>query len=241
MPCRRGGRAANRDDHVHAGRDELGRESREALLLRLRPAAHVGHVLLLNVAQVVQGLTQRQRRGAVGRSCAAREEADAPRLGARLRITVRRAGKHGEREQNEQYYARHHLRFFVLARFGALADLALAVPLLLAAAFPGLTLPFFALPFRGSSAVAGSGSAGAGPEASGASAVGNTGASPSGPSGVTMMECGRPSGPLSWPRIWSVLAPPVRLRAIFWSWFLSFSLGSFPPLSRAQASTTSSM
>src|SRR5215470_12085646 len=61
------------------------------------------------------------------RSCAAREEADAPSLGARLRITVRRAGKDGERKQDDQYYARHHLRFFVLARFGA--------------------LPFFALPF----------------------------------------------------------------------------------------------
>src|SRR5215510_12888058 len=73
------------------------------------------------------------------------------------------------------------------------------------------------------------------------SPTGSTGASPSGPSGVTMMECGSPSGPPSWPRIWSVLAPPVRLRAIFWSWFLSFSLGSLPPLSRAQASTTSSM
>src|SRR5215468_9651915 len=233
MPCRRGGRAANRDDHVHAGRDELGRESREALLLRLRPAAHVGHVLLLNVAQVVQSLAQRQRRGAVGRSCAAREEADAPGLGARLRITVRRAGEQSEREQDGQYCARHHVRFFALTRFGALA-----VRLILAA---GFALPFFALPFWGSFAVAGSGSAGAAPAASGASAVGSTGASPSGPSGVTMMECGSPSGPLSWPRIWSVLAPPVRLRAIFWSWFLSFSLGSLPPLSRAQASTTSSM
>src|SRR5215467_4052702 len=147
MPCRRGGRAADRDDYVHAGRDELGREPGEALLLRLRPAAHVGHVLLLNVAQVVQGLTQRQRRGAVGRSCAAREEADAPRLGARLRITVQRAGKQGEREQDDQYYARHHLRFFVLARFGALAGFALAVRLILTATFPALALPFFALPF----------------------------------------------------------------------------------------------
>src|SRR5262249_30937725 len=127
MPCRRGGRAADGDDHVHAGRDELGRESREVLLLRLRPAAHVGHVLLLNVTQVVQSLTQRQRRGAIGRSCAAREEADAPSLGVRLRITVRRAGEQGEREQDDQYYARHHLRFFVLARFGALAGFALAV------------------------------------------------------------------------------------------------------------------
>src|SRR5262250_674091 len=147
MPCRRGGRAANRDDHVHAGRDELSREPGEALLLRLRPAAHVGHVLRLRVAQVVQSLTQRERRGAVGRSCAAREEADAPSLGARLRITVRRAGEQGEREQDGHYCARHHLRFFALTRFGALAGFALAVRLILTATFPALALPFFALPF----------------------------------------------------------------------------------------------
>src|SRR5262250_1078377 len=156
MPCRRGGRAANRDDHVHAGRDELSREAREAFLLRLRPAAHVGHVLLLNVAQVVQSLAQRQRRSAVGRSCAARKEADAPSLGARLRITVRRAGEQGEREQDGQYCARHHLRFFALTRFGALAGFALALRLILTAAFAGFALPFFVLPFWGSSAVAGS-------------------------------------------------------------------------------------
>ncbi len=63
------------------------------------------------------------------------------------------------------------------------------------------------------------------------SAPGSTGASPSGPSGVTMIECGRPSGPPpSRPRISSVRLPPVRFMAIFWSWLLSFSLGELAAL-----------
>src|SRR5262249_16131887 len=69
----------------------------------------------------------------------------------------------------------------------------------------------------------------------------HAGASPSGPSAVTMIECGRPSGPPSRPRISSVRAPPVPFVAIFWSWLRSLSLASLPPFSRAHASTTSSM
>jgi len=84
-------------------------------------------------------------------------------------------------------------------------------------------------------------SAAAASAASAPAASGSTGASPSVPSGVTMIEWGRPSGPLSWPRIWSVLTPPVRFIAIFWSCCFSFSFGMRPPLRRAHASTTSSM
>ncbi len=121
-----------------------------------------------------------------------------------------------------------------LGRAGGLAErIALAgrAGLVLPLAFPraGAGLAF---PGRGASA-AGATSVG--------SATGSSGASPSGPSAVTMIEWGRPSGPPSWPRIASVRVPPVRLSAIFWSCALSFSLPSLPPFSRPQASTTSSM
>src|SRR6185503_10329724 len=108
----------------------------------------------------------------------------------------------------------------------------------------GLPLAFpraAALPCAGAGlALPGRGGSTAGAAAAGSSS-GRAGASPSGPSGVTMMEWGRPSGPLSRPRIASVRVPPVRLSAIFCSWILSFSLGSLPPFNRPQASTTSSM
>ena len=59
----------------------------------------------------------------------------------------------------------------------------------------------------------------------------DAGASPSGPSGVTTIEWGKPSGPPpSWPRISPVLAPPVRFAAIFWSWVLSLSFGQLGAL-----------
>src|SRR5262249_1756751 len=58
---------------------------------------------------------------------------------------------------------------------------------------------------------------------------GNTGASPSVPSGVTMIECGRPSGPPLRPRISSVFAPPGRFIAVFFRWFFNLSLSSLPP------------
>src|SRR2546426_5071066 len=69
-----------------------------------------------------------------------------------------------------------------------------------------------------------------------------TGTSPSTPSGVTMIECGRPSGPPPFfPRSSSVFSPPVRLMAILWSCALSFAVGNRPPLRRLHDSTTSSI
>src|SRR5205807_1098968 len=77
--------------------------------------------------------------------------------------------------------------------------------------------------------------------AAGGSAI-IVGTSPSTPSGVTMIECGRPSGPLPFlPRTSSVFSPPVRFVAIFWSCSFSFATASRPPLSRLHDSTTSSM
>ena len=68
------------------------------------------------------------------------------------------------------------------------------------------------------------------------------GASPSGPSAVTMIECGRPSGPLSLPRISSVRAPAGPLHGDLLSWLRSLSLGRpGRPSGGAHASTTSSM
>ena len=68
------------------------------------------------------------------------------------------------------------------------------------------------------------------------------GVSPSIPSAVTMMECGRPSGPAPvLPSVSSVFMPPVREDAIFCSCAFNFSTGSFPPFNLLQASATSSI
>src|SRR5207253_9270897 len=135
-----------------------------------------------------------------------------------------------------------HVTFYLFLRFGALVDSRFTALVVRLAALVDRAAADLARPLRRAGAglpASGLGSSGGVPSLR--PAPGNAGASPSGPSGVTMIEWGRPSGPPSWPRISSVLVPPVRFMAIFCNWIRSFSLGSLPPFRRAQASTTSSM
>jgi hypothetical protein len=72
-----------RHDDVDLQIDELGGESWKLILLGVSPPPDVDDVLLLDVAELLQGLSQRSRWQTVRRSPAAGEERDPPRL-ARL-------------------------------------------------------------------------------------------------------------------------------------------------------------
>ena len=99
---RRGRRASHGDDDVHLELDQLGRERGKALLLGVGPPAEVHDVLRLDVAQIPERLSQRQRWRAIRRPRAAGQESDAPRLAPRLRLGGERRRDQAERDADDE-------------------------------------------------------------------------------------------------------------------------------------------
>jgi hypothetical protein len=91
-----------RHDDVDLQIDELGGESWKLILLSVSPPPDVDDVLLLDVAELLQGLSQRSRWQTVCRSPAAGEERDPPRLARLLRAGGARCGRQAEREAGDE-------------------------------------------------------------------------------------------------------------------------------------------
>ena len=83
--CRRRGRTARGHDDVDFESDELGGEPGEQLPLGVGPPGEIDDVLLLDIPEVPESLSQRQRGGAVRSSSATGQEPDPPCLARLLR------------------------------------------------------------------------------------------------------------------------------------------------------------
>lgn len=101
LPGRLGRGAADRHDRVHVERDQLGREGGEPLLPGVGPAHHVRDVPVLDVAELLEGLTQGQGREPVGRARPPGEERHLPHL-----LRLRRRDERREQDTASQHSER---------------------------------------------------------------------------------------------------------------------------------------
>ena len=82
---RRGRGASGGHDDVDLEPDKLGRESRQSLLFGIGPPGEVNDILLLDIPEIAQSVSQRDRWRAVRRAPATGQESDPPCPGRQLR------------------------------------------------------------------------------------------------------------------------------------------------------------
>jgi hypothetical protein len=87
---------------------ELSREPGEPILLRIGPPAQVDDVLRLDVAELLEGLAERQRRGTIRGRPATGQEADSPRPGPLLRLDDERRDEEAEGHAGHEGPPIHH-------------------------------------------------------------------------------------------------------------------------------------
>src|SRR5437899_1234598 len=90
------------------GIDEVAREPGKPILLGLGPPAQVDDVLRLDVAELLESLSQRQRGKTVRRPRASGQEPDPPRLAPRLRAGGDRRRGQAERDAGNKRAPIHH-------------------------------------------------------------------------------------------------------------------------------------